>query len=169
MNKIPNIIPQNIQNYFNDLKNYLELDLYFYGSVTRDDYIPNKSDIDLCLFSDNEQSTINKLKFFLHAQQKNIKKVLMKINNDIFYGYKIKFIIDNIRCEIHIYNENFKDIIVDHLNKPLKAPFFLKIIIYILKYFYYTIPLISKETYIILKKYYMNNLIKNYNVDFFVL
>lgn len=169
MNKIPDVLSQNIQNYFNELKNYLDTDLYFYGSVTREDYIPNKSDIDLCIFSDNEQSTINKLIFFLHAQQKNIKKVLIKLNDEIYYGYKIKFIIDDVRCEIHIYNESFKNTIIDDLNKPSKASFFFKILIYILKFFYYKIPLISKDTYILLKKYYMNTLIKNYNVDFFVL
>ena len=80
MNIIPTVLPMNLQKYFVELKNYLDTELYFYGSVIRNDYVKNKSDVDLCIFTDNEQSTINKLKFYFHIESKDIKKVIKKFD-----------------------------------------------------------------------------------------
>ena len=43
------------------MQEYLDTKLYFYGSVQRNDYIDNVSDIDICIFSDNIDSTILKV------------------------------------------------------------------------------------------------------------
>lgn len=171
MNIIPSVLPMNLQKYFIELKNYLDTELYFYGSVIRNDYIKNKSDIDLCIFTDNEQSTINKLKFYFHIQSKDVKKVIKKYENNelILYGYKIKCVIDDIKCEIYIYNEYFKDKLLNEMQAPLKAPFYVNIFLYILKFFYYIIPILSKETYKTIKNYYINNFIKFDNTLYFVL
>ena len=169
MNTIPSVLPKNLQQYFINLKNYLETELYFYGSVIRNDYVKNKSDIDLCIFTDNEQSTINKLKFYFHIQSKDINKVIQKSqhNDLIIYGYKIKFVIDGIKCELQIYNDNFKDKLLNDMQAPLKSPFYANIFLYILKFFYYTIPLLPKNIYVFMKKYYLNNFIKSDNTLYF--
>jgi predicted nucleotidyltransferase len=162
MNIIPSVLPINLQKYFIELKNYLDTELYFYGSVIRNDYVKNKSDVDLCIFTDNEESTINKLKFYFHIQSIDIKKVVKKSQHNelIIYGYTIKCKIDDIRCEIHAYNEKFKDYLLNDMQAPLKSPFYMNIFLYILKFFYYTIPILSKETYRTIKNYYINNFIK---------
>jgi len=162
MNIIPSVLPKNLQKYFIELKNYLDTELYFYGSVIRNDYVKNKSDVDLCIFTDNEQSTINKLKFYFHIQSKDIKKFIKKYESNelILYGYKIKCKIDDIKCEIHLYNEKFKDYLLNEMQAPLKSPFYVNIFLYILKFCYYTIPILSKETYKTIKNYYINNFIK---------
>ena len=171
MNIIPSVLPINLQKYFIELKNYLDTELYFYGSVIRNDYVKNKSDIDLCIFTDNEQSTINKLKFYFHIQSKDIKKVVKKSQHNelIVYGYKIKFVVDDVRCEIHVYNDKFKDNLMNDMQAPLRSPFYANIFLYILKFFYYTIPILSKETYRIIKNYYINNFIKFDNTLYLVL
>jgi predicted nucleotidyltransferase len=171
MNTIPSVLPMNLQTYFINLKNYLDTELYFYGSVVRGDYIKNKSDIDLCIFTDNEQSILNKLKFYFHIQSKDIKKVIKKSQHDdlILYGYKIKFIVDDVKCEIHVYNENFKNNLLNEMQAPLRSPFYANIFLYILKFFYYIIPILSKNSYISIKKYYINNFIKFDNTLYFVL
>lgn len=171
MNTIPSILPRNLQQYFINLKNYLETELYFYGSVIRSDYVKNKSDVDLCVFTDNEQSTINKLKFYFHIQSKDIHKVIQKSQHNelIIYGYKIKFVIDGIKCELQIYNNNFKDKLLNDMQAPLKSPFYANIFLYILKFFYYTIPLLPKSVYIFMKKYYLNNFIKSDNTFYLVI
>ena len=65
MNKIRDDFPEDLKKFFINLQNYLDTELYFYGSVIRNDYVKNKSDVDLCIFTDNEQSILNKLKFYL--------------------------------------------------------------------------------------------------------
>jgi len=171
MNTIPNVLPTNLQKYFINLKNYLETELYFYGSVVRGDYIKNKSDIDLCIFTDNEPSTIMKLKSYFKIGQQNIKKVVQKSehNGIVIYGYKIKLKIDDIKCEIQVYNNNFKNNLLKDMQAPLKSPFYANIFLYILKFFYYTIPLLSKDMYSNIKNHYINNFIKKDNTFYLVL
>lgn len=171
MNIIPTVLPKKMQKYFVDLKNYLDTELYFYGSVIRNDYIKNKSDVDLCIFTDNEQSILNKLKFYLHINSKNIKKIIKKYENNeiVIYGYKIPCTIDDIRCEIFVHNEKFKNSLLNEMQAPLRAPFYVNLFLYILKIFHYTIPLLSVETYKIIKNYYINNFIKFDNTLYMVL
>ena len=57
------------EKFFHKLKNYLDTKLYYYGSIQRNDYFPNSSDIDVDIFTDNEQSTITKLQNFLHPMK----------------------------------------------------------------------------------------------------
>lgn len=170
MNNIPSRIPINLQKYFMNLKNYLETELYFYGSVIRSDYVQNKSDIDLCIFTDNENSIIHKLKSYLHADKSDVKKILKRYDreDEIIYGYKMKFMLDEIRCELHIYNENFKNLLLNEMEAPLKSPFYINLFLYILKFFYYTIPLLPKETYSSIKNYYIENFIKESKVKYIV-
>lgn len=171
MNIIPSVLPINLQNYFIKLKNYLDTELYFFGSVIRNDYVKNKSDIDLCVFTDNEQSTLNKLKFYLHVQSNDIKKVIKKYENDkiIVYGYKIAFVIDDIECEMYVYNESFKNVLLNEMHAPLKSPFYINIFLYILKLFYHIIPILPKEIYSKVKNYYIENFIKSHKVIYLVL
>ena len=168
MNEIPSVIPLNLQKYFINLKNYIDAELYFYGSVIRNDYIQGKSDIDLCIFTDNEFSIIPKIKSYFHVEQKDFKKILKKYesNNEIIYGYNMKFTLDGIRCELHLYNEIFKDLLLNEMHAPLKSPFYINLFLYILKFFYYTIPLLEKETYSSIKNYYIENFIKESKVKY---
>ena len=69
MNKIRDDFPEDLKNFFIDLQNYLDTELYFYGSVNRSDYVHGKSDIDVAIFTDNEYSTISKLQHFLHVKR----------------------------------------------------------------------------------------------------
>ena len=74
MNKIRNDFPPDVKKFFNDLKNYLDTDLYFYGSVNRRDYVHNKSDIDIGIFTDNEYSMMTKIQHFLHVKKMRLIK-----------------------------------------------------------------------------------------------
>ena len=54
MNAIRDDFPKEVKDFFKRLENYLDDELYFYGSVNRSDYIHGKSDIDVAIFTDNE-------------------------------------------------------------------------------------------------------------------
>jgi predicted nucleotidyltransferase len=158
MNTIPTILPKKTQDLFRRIENDLDTELYFYGSVTRSDYVPNKSDIDVAIFTDNEYSDISKLQHILVVKRSKFHKIAWKLNGKMIYGYKVK--IKDINSEISIFNNDFKDMLLDEYTRPNKnQSIFIYCLLYLLKLFYYQIPLLPKSTYIELKRYIMNDLI----------
>jgi len=141
--------PQNVKTFFINLQNYLDTELYFFGSVNRLDYIHNKSDIDIAIFTDNEYSTMAQLKHFLHVSQKAFDKVVWKLKGNMIYGYKIKCDkhaeVKIKNCEIAIYNNEFKESLLNYWYKQI--PFYATILLYILKTLYYTFPVLSKRSF----------------------
>jgi predicted nucleotidyltransferase len=171
MNTLRNDLPKNIKDFFNNISKYINNELIFYGSVTRSDYVPGKSDIDVAIFTDNEQSEISKLQQVLHVKRDAFEKIIWKLNGKMIYGYKIvceKY--TDINCEIAIYNNDFKELLLDEFNKPLKnQSVFIFALLYILKTFYYHIPLLPQKTYINLKRIILNDLMGKKDSVFFVL
>ena len=171
MNTLRNDLPKNIKDFFNNISKYIDNELIFYGSVTRSDYVPGKSDIDVAIFTDNEQSEISKLQQVLHVKRDAFRKIVWKLNGKMIYGYKIKCEkYTEINCEIAIYNNDFKEVLLDEFNKPLKnQSIFIFALLYILKTFYYHIPLLPEKTYINLKRIILNELMEKKESVFFVL
>ena len=60
METTKNKLPEDVQLFLNNLKQYLDKPIYFYGSIQRPDYMSG-SDLDVDIFTDNEISTIEKL------------------------------------------------------------------------------------------------------------
>ena len=158
-------------SYFNKLSDYLDTKLYYYGSVTRDDYVPNKSDIDIAIFTDNEHSIMSKLQHFLHAKRKAFDKIAWKLNGQMIYGYKIKCMdYTGINCEIAIYNNEFKKVLIDEYNKPLKnQTLLIYVLLNVLKILYYQIPLLPKTTFMSLKRYILNEMMGKKETVFYLL
>ena len=162
MNKIRDDFPPDIKHIFVSLRNYLETDLYFYGSVNRSDYVHGKSDIDVAIFTDNEYSTMAKLQHFLHVKRNAFDKIVWKLEGKMIYGYKIKcdkYI--NSKCEIAIYNNDFKEYLLNEITKYDKVPFHVAIMLFILKTFYYTFPILSLQTYMTWKRFIFNDIMLN--------
>lgn len=143
--------------FFNNLSMYISKPLYFYGSIKRTDYIPGKSDIDLAIFTDNESSTIQKLCNFLNVKKSDFKKTVYKINSNMVYGYKIQHEDESneINVEVAIYNNKYKELVLeDQINTTL--PFYITMVLYIVKLLFYNLKLISKEMYKRIKRFLMN-------------
>jgi predicted nucleotidyltransferase len=171
MNKIRDDFPENIKDFFVNLQNYLDTDLYFYGSVNRSDYVHGKSDIDVAIFTDNEYSTITKLQHFLHVKRSAFDKVVWKLEGNMIYGYKIKCDkYTNSKCEIAIYNNDFKEYLLNDIKKYNTIPFHVSICLFILKMLYYTFPILSVKTYDTYKRLLFNKIMVNkQDTVFFVL
>jgi len=170
MNNIRNDFPPDLKKFFNDLKNYLDTDLYFYGSVNRPDYIHDKSDIDIAIFTDNENSMMVKIQHFLHIKKDAFDKVVWKIEGKIIYGYKIKcnkYI--NSKCEIAIYNNDFKELLLNEMKTYNTLPLYIYIMLFCLKTIFYTFPIISSETYSTYKRIIFNRIMANKQNSNFVL
>ena len=171
MNVIRDDFPPKLKKFFVNLENYLDTDLYFYGSVNRSDYVHGKSDIDIAIFTDNENSIMSKLQHYLHAPKKAFDKIVRKIEGTMIYGYKIKCekYIDS-KCEISIYNNDFKDILLKDIRGGIVIPFHIAILLFILKSMYYTIPILPQKIYSDYKRYIFNKLMidKGDNVFFLI-
>lgn len=170
MNNIRNDFPPDLKKFFNDLKNYLDTDLYFYGSVNRPDYIHDKSDIDIAIFTNNENSMMVKIQHFLHIKKDAFDKVVWKIEGKIIYGYKIKcnkYI--NSKCEIAIYNNDFKELLLNEMKTYNTLPLYISIMLFCLKTIFYIFPIISSETYSTYKRMIFNRIMVNKQNSNFVL
>jgi len=171
MNTIRETLPKSVKEFFYKLSEYLDTELYFYGSINRSDYIHNKSDIDTAIFTDNEESIINKLQHFLHVKRDAFDKVIWKINGKTIYGYKIKCdkYID-IKCEIAIYNNEYKEILLNEMKTYNSIPLYITVLLFMLKKIHYTIPILSVKTYAYYKRIIFNEILfKKKDTVFFLI
>jgi hypothetical protein len=63
---------------------------------------------------------------------------------------------EQIVAEFSIYNDKFKDIIIKEHTKKFVLPFYITIILYITKFFYYTVPILPKKKYQEIKKFLLS-------------
>ena len=146
------------KDFFSNLRNYIDKPLYFYGSIQRNDYFPGKSDIDVVIFTDNEISTVFLLINYLNIDKKEFRKSLYNINNKIIPGYKGEYKNENqnLQVEISVYDEKYKSIIMEEHTRHLVLPYYLSILLMIIKYLYYDVQIIPKKMYKKIKQLLLN-------------
>ena len=161
-------------NFFNNLQNYLDTELYFYGSIKRFDYISNSSDIDIIVITDNVKSILSKTQTYLNISKDKTQKIFQQHSvNDkgIITGYKIKYYNDenNIEFDLLVYDEKNRKAVLQNIYDINNFPLYIIIPVYILKILYYKLYLISRKIYIDLKNlifdYYFNREFRYYNID----
>ena len=143
-------------NYFTNLQNYLETELYFYGSIKRFDYISNSSDIDIIVITDNVKSMLSKTQSYLNISNDKTQKIFQQhsvYDKGIITGYKIKYYNDekNIEFDLLIYDEKYRKAVLQNIYDINNFPLYIIIPVYILKILYYKLYLISRRIYIDLK------------------
>ena len=160
METTKNILPQNVKDFFYHLSDYLDTKFLYFGSVQRSDYVPGKSDVDVDVFTDNEYSLMNKMQHYLHVPKSDFKKVAWILDNVPIYGYKLNYENDKkgIKSEFSIYNERFKTHILEDHNKKQVLPIYITVLLYILKFFYYQLPILDKKTFTVYKRFILNTL-----------
>jgi len=159
-----NKLSQDETNFFNKLSNYLDTKLYYFGSVQRGDYFPNSSDIDVDIFTENENSTIIKLMNFLNVERHEFKRFVWKLNNyndKLAYGYKLMYKNkpNNFAVEFSIYNEKYKNYILYEHNDKKDIPLHATILLIIIKFLYYTLHIIPSKWYTETKNFILSTLI----------
>ena len=70
-----------------------------------------------------------------------------------------------IYAEFSIYNNKFKDIISSEHKSKFVLPIYVTILLYVLKFFYYKIPLLDKKTFANIKRWIMNVLVSGSDSD----
>jgi predicted nucleotidyltransferase len=142
--------------YFYNLQKYLDTDLYFYGSIKRYDYFKNASDVDVTIITDNVDSTLSKLKNYLHVKKSKVQKVFhkfLKSSKSLVVGYKITYEDKehNLFFDILIYDEKYRNVIIDNVNSINNLPFYIIFILTIIKTLHYSLGLITEKYYVYLK------------------
>ena len=148
-----NKIPDDIQNIINKFKKYIDTNIYYYGSVQRDDYFINNSDIDIIIFTDNTEAMIHKVSHYFHIKKKKIRKIVWNYKNNYIEAYKVMYYSNNpnFRLEIIISDEKYKKYILDYQRMPIyNMTFYISLLLIILKYFYYNWQILPSSYY----KYY---------------
>jgi len=156
MERPKNKIPEKTQRFLRNMENYLNTKFVYYGSVQRPDYMPDGSDIDVAIFTDNESSTISQIKAYLHLKDTKVRKFVWKLHSGskrTIYGYKLKYKNkqQNIYIEFAIYNNRFKQDLLHEYKRKIVLPYISICVLNILKIFYYKLHLISFDWYRYLK------------------
>lgn len=143
-------------NFFKNLQNYLDTELYFFGSIKRVDYINNSSDIDLLVITDNIKSILSKVQIYLNVNKSNIQKIFQQhsiYDKEVIKGYKIKYKNEEkgVEFDLLIYDEKYRKSVLQNVYDINNFPLYIIIPLYILKILYYKLNFISKNIYTTLK------------------
>jgi predicted nucleotidyltransferase len=159
--------------FFKKLSNYLDTKLYYYGSIQRKDYFPGTSDIDVCIFTDNNTETKYKLISFLGLKKNEYKKIIFKLHKSkkMVYGYKIKYKNETtkINVEFSIYNEKDKENVLIEHNAKKDLPFYILWLLIIVKFFYYNLEILPKSIYYKCKRFIMNYMVEGEDTEFVII
>jgi len=172
METIKNKLSDYEKNFFTKLQNYIEKPLYFYGSIQRDDYFPQLSDIDIDIFSDNVNSTLNLLQNLLNLKKYEFKKSFYKMNktNKLIPGYKHKYSDKNnkLTVEMSVYDEKYKEDILHEHRSKFNLPLYISIGLIFLKILHYNLGVLSIYYYSKLKKFLTNECYDNNKSEFII-
>jgi len=143
-------------DFFNKLGNYLDTKLYFYGSIQRDDYFNNDSDLDIAIFTENIDSILYKISNFLKIKKTEFKKFVwnLSLTKNIVSGYKYMYEEpeNNFKAEFAIYDEKYKNDLLLEYNDKIQIPFYATYLLIFVKILYYKLQIMSRYWYSYFKK-----------------
>jgi hypothetical protein len=145
------------KTFFRNLSIYINEPIYFYGSILRNDYIAGKSDVDVDIFSDDENKTILLLCSFLNISRDEFHKTIYKIKSNIVHGHKLKYVHGDINVEMSIYNNKYKSLVMEDHQSDAFLPLHISILLIIIKFLYYNLNIIPNKIYKRCKQFLMND------------
>ena len=158
LNSVKKKLSKKSKQYLSTFSEYLDIPFYYFGSILRDDYVAGASDVDIDIFTDNEESTIAKILNYLNMPQCQVKKVIWILRDKTTtYGYKIQQTLDDLNIfEYSIYNKRFKDKILSEHRGKIILPVYISLCLKLLKTLYYTLHIISNKTYAETKRFMLS-------------
>jgi predicted nucleotidyltransferase len=146
--------------FFDNLRNYLDTPIYFYGSIQRSDYVSQQSDIDVDIFSENEKTIMLKLQNLLQIKKDDFKRVVYKVDklNVVVHGYKTKYVdeVNKLTVEFAIFNSKYKKAILYEHQSKFNLPYYLSMILMVFKLLHYDLSILPLEYYRKIKKFLIN-------------
>ena len=150
METTKNPLSESVKTFLSSLKQSLDVELYFYGSVQRMDYFPG-SDIDVSIFADNMTSAVNKISHFLKVDKHKIKKTFSITHgkhNSVF-GHKIFYASPDLDSpiEFSIYDKKDKDDVLQRHRAKLSIPIYISGILILFKFLFHSVGVLNLKTY----------------------
>jgi hypothetical protein len=154
-----NKLPEKIEIIIENLKNYINEPIYFFGSINRLDFIPYNSDIDASVFTNNVKNVTLQIEIFFNGMSNSenieIKDTIVKMQNKIIRGNKIKYKNkeEGIKIELVVYDIKHKNILMEHyIKQSSNVPIIICIVLLIIKYMkmFYILP---KSVYYTIKNF----------------
>ena len=146
--------------FLTNLQRYIDTELIFFGSIKRCDFFIGKSDIDIAIITDNVDSVKKKLQNYLNIEKSRVKKSMQKIHNSnkLVYGYKINYDDDenHLYLDIIIYDEQYRNLIINNIEKTTNLPFYITTIYFILKVLTYYFSIFPNYFFKSCKNFVMN-------------
>ena len=145
-----NKLSDDVQVFLRSVKQALDIDFIFYGSVQRLDYYRG-SDIDISIFTDNVSSVISKLAAYLNVDKRKIKRTFSMSHGKYnpVLGNKIYYISENLSSpiEFSIYNVKDKDEVITRYHSKLNVPIYVSVLLILTKFIFHTLHLIDLARY----------------------
>jgi len=167
METIKDKITEENYEFLKKLQEYIGTELIFMGSIRRYDFLEKYSDIDIIIINDNIESTVVKLQNFLNLPKRKFRLLYQKIpnSNNIVYGYKTSYndIDNNLRLEIIVYDEKYREQITQYINSTSNLSFFVTYLLFIVKKMYYDFNLLSSEMFSNIKHFIIKTYLKIYH------
>jgi len=154
LNKIKEKLDKKEYDFFYNLQEQIELPLYFFGSITRSDFMKGKSDFDIEVFSENITSTKYKVDYLLNYlfKKREPKYMVFKINDNPISAYKYYFQNEEIHFDFFIYKkESQKLLLYYQKNVETNITFAFSICLFIIKYLHYYLGIIDDKQYLFIK------------------
>ena len=157
-------------DFIEQLQQYCNCEMQFYGSIERIDYFPQFSDIDIDVFTPNVNSTLFKLRQFLSTEEDKVQNVVWSTTKPTFSKFrckKIKFQNDFIKLEIGVYDIKYKKKLIKVREYKKQIPFYALVFLYFVKFIYYNMNLLSYHQLARFKKFMMGDVLgmaDDYNV-----
>jgi len=160
-------------SFFNRLSTYLDTKLYFFGSIQRNDYFPESSDIDVDIFTNNESATIVQMMNFLHVEREDFKQFVWKlnVNGKVAKGHKLMYKEPehNLAVEFSIYNETYKPAVLYEHSQKSVIPFYASWLLIFVKTLYYNLAWIPGAWYTQMKRFILSYMIAKDHDHFVVI
>jgi predicted nucleotidyltransferase len=144
--------------FFCELQELLDVPLYFLGSIARSDFVKNKSDIDVEVFSDNITSIKMKILSIFNLN-KNFTNYLVRTINNVPFSC-IKYYLKDIKCntafDFSINPKCNQNIVLQYRYKQTNLPYLIINFFNIIKFLHHQIGIIDTTMYIELKTQFWN-------------
>lgn len=147
---------ENTKFFLKNIEESTDHKIYYFGSSKRLDYIQG-CDIDIAMFTDNTASLIAHIVGLLNIGN-DFKPIIHIENTAIVNGYKLiyKNKKKDIDIELVIYDNKFKNIMLDFYKRSTNIPLIISLILLILKYLK-NLELLNNKFYYKIKKFLFTN------------
>jgi hypothetical protein len=152
---------ENTRFFLKNLEEVTNHKIYYFGSSRRLDYMQG-CDIDIAMFTDNTASLIAQIIGLLNIGNE-FKSIIHIEDNIIVSGYKLIYKNNDIDIELVIYDNKFKNIMLDFYEKSAQLPLIISFILLILKYLK-KFDLLKKKVYYKIKKFLFINFCRSNNL-----